>query len=616
MIAEVLPVKRLPRSMRGFDYEIPRTLEATVKRGSFVMTMLRNETCLGVVVRIKDHPFREVKLKEIDSVIHDSQLTQQELSFFEWLSEELAQSVSTLLYTFLPDVPQQKQQAQKNDFEKIAFTLSRSETSSLLGQASLLCERRKAFVYSADLKRSAALISFFAREKADQKIVVLVPNVQDAKKMAMALSFLSPLLWTGEDGIKKRFYTWKRFQSMDQGLLIGTKSALLSIASNTTTIFVVKQQHEHHGQHEQNPYFDVRLVAERYADLHQLNFFALDRSMSTDALSHFPPTHQIGHPTSVPPIQWIDKRVESLTPSQLHLLPYRTEMMIQQYLESGKRVLIAYNKTQKSQYIECSSCHTIMRCLSCKNVLSEEALVMRCVRCKQAEPKLLSCPLCKQSLFTTKGISNNSLAQDLASQFPHTKICLVDKEHPDIDPLSQVILATSIYPETIFHPFSQETFGCVILLDADAPLFYPSIRATDRAMYQLETWRSIAQIHQADYYVQSGSVSLFDDMYANPHLFLAKELDERTAYQQPPFWHKACLWLPKEELRKTEILTNALIQKIRKSVPGVQLLGVAQDDKKGKRLDVLFLPSDRQEILKLFKQLPDSIRIDTQADLL
>ena len=183
MIAEVYPIKRMPRKTRCFDYEIPIDLVKFVQRGSFVYIPLRDEIILGVVAKTKDIPLRGITLKSISSIDNRTSLLDQELSFFELLSEELVQSVSNILKIAIPEFPKRETEPIKERIKSISLTIPSSETKTLQYQAKLLCERRSAFVFSSDLKRSAALIAFYLREKQDQKTLVIAPNVLDARRL-------------------------------------------------------------------------------------------------------------------------------------------------------------------------------------------------------------------------------------------------------------------------------------------------------------------------------------------------------------------------------------------------------------------------------------------------
>lgn len=104
MIAEIYPIMRMPRHVRVFDYAIPETLHH-LKRGDVVVIPFRETDVLGVIASVKARAATKFRLKAIAR--HDTriQFSDTELSFFESLAQELAQSVSSILYSSLPEFP-------------------------------------------------------------------------------------------------------------------------------------------------------------------------------------------------------------------------------------------------------------------------------------------------------------------------------------------------------------------------------------------------------------------------------------------------------------------------------------------------------------------------------
>ena len=272
---------------------------------------------------------------------------------------------------------------------------------------------------------------------------------------------LSPFVLTGEEDGKKRFDVWKLFRTQKTGLMIGTKTALFTIGSNVTSLFIVRANHKHHGQHEQNPYYDVRRIAKLYSDATQTNIFHLDVMPKTDDLLNFHPSSILGSLHETPYAQLIDLISEKMEKTPCSFLPYRTLELIRESLDEKKPVLCVLNKINKSTHIECANCQTTLQCLSCKNILFENGSLLQCVRCGKTEPKYNNCPICQKKLFLQKGVSNIVLVNELQKQFPNASICLLDKNHPSQNILTDIVVATNYYLETVYDAFEPNLFGLV-----------------------------------------------------------------------------------------------------------------------------------------------------------
>lgn len=100
MIAEIYPLRRVPRKFDHFDYVVPDGIK--ISRGQFVEIPFRNDKCAGVVKSVKEKPLRGMKLKSVISVFESVVLREQELDFLESVARAIAQPVSSLLYVVLP----------------------------------------------------------------------------------------------------------------------------------------------------------------------------------------------------------------------------------------------------------------------------------------------------------------------------------------------------------------------------------------------------------------------------------------------------------------------------------------------------------------------------------
>src|SRR3989338_11246623 len=190
MIAEVYPLRRMPRTFKHLDYAVPEGW--TLRRGAFVLIPFRAQKVIGIVKRVKDIPPRGIVLKSIVSVYQEIFLQETELSFFELCACDIAQSVSSLLYTSLPLPPKRAVLKQKSIPDGPALTIAASESSTIARIAFQMSERREAFISVPDLKRTAAIIARYLYQHPTEKAVIVCPSVRDALLISQALQSHEP----------------------------------------------------------------------------------------------------------------------------------------------------------------------------------------------------------------------------------------------------------------------------------------------------------------------------------------------------------------------------------------------------------------------------------------
>lgn len=617
MIAQIYPIKRMPRAVNFFDYHIPETMQE-VQRGQLVVIPFRQSVVHGIVARVTDKPARGIKLKSILAIDSRISLSDNELYFFESLAFELAQSASSILYSVLPTIPKRlthssSTKKQITPAHHFPLTIPESESAEIVRIAKQLTERHCAFAYLMDIKRMAVAIAFYLREKPKQKCVILAPTVVDAERLHAHLHSFSPILFTADESDGDQFTAWTSFRSAETGMIIGTKNVLFATDTKTTTIFLVRSSSAHHGHHEQNPRFDARVIAETYEHVAKTNLFLFDVMPRVEDLYAINDINVIGN-TRHEHIRLVDMEQSHRASPVGGFLSFDACDAIHDALEKSSRALCVLNQKSRVDRLRCTTCKSIAACLKCKGPLSVDDLAMRCVRCGHTEARTNQCTRCQTKTLESSTQGNNKMAQILQNEFPDAKFCSIDKEHPIMDTDSQIVLTTSFYLEELFNPFQPQNFGTVVILDADGPLYQSSYRAVEQACYEIERWNAVALGSRASLIIQTHAFSLFHEYLEDPIAFLKNELTLRATYEQPPFRRIAFLQFTESEPRKAELRMTACIKSIRERLKDVRLTKLASNKHHVYTLELRYTNAEKSLLLDLFRAFPDDILIDMQAD--
>jgi primosomal protein N' len=180
--------------------------------------------------------------------------------------------------------------------------------------------------------------------------------------------------------------------------------------------------------------------------------------------------------------------------------------------------------------------------------------------------------------------------------------------------IAPLVIATSYYLEQMANAFKPDQFALVVVLDADAPLFRPTYRASEAALYECEGWRALAFANRAQFFVQTRSVPFFTEYFQNPTTSLAIEQEARQSYIQPPFCEISTLHFDEKEPRKADIFQNQLVQQIRGVSSMARIKKTKSQNQNEYLLEIRYPQEDRSKLLTLFRSFPDRVIIDTQAN--
>lgn len=605
MIAEVYPLMRLPRKRHVFDYRLQEGQSAV--RGSFVRIPYRSKTIWGIVRAVKDKPPRGITLKEVESV-HPMTLREEELSFFERLAWDLAQSTASLLYNALPTPPRRGKSARVNPpLSWLPLTLSRKEAEHVLRIVHTLSARGKAFVQTPDLRRATAVILGYLQTHPDQKVLILAPTVRDVELLKTRLTGHEPYVITGAEPNNARFRTWNAFREANSGILLGTRTSLLMLDSEVTTVFLLRSGNVNHASRDRNPRFDARRVVWQHQAHFSTKVFSFDVAPSPHDLARFSDAERLNW--GVYPDTHVVNLTQEQAVSEDRLTTYSVGSAIHSALESGQRVLAVYQRKGQHASLSCRDCGNRFLCPRCETPMRSGSHILHCGRCRHSEPMAMRCPVCNGSRISEFAFGNEHIAQTWKSLFPGASISVMDKEHPD-DRLTDIQLVTSYYYENHYDPFRRADYGLVVHLDVDAPLYDADPTAMAEFSRDVWKWSWIGFSLKCPVVLQTASPDLLQSILNAPFVAAQEELSARYRYHLPPYYRWCEITLKESERRKAEISIEHLVKTL-EAIEGSVLHPVAWNEHGYPVLTCGILESRFGDLSAVFTTLPDRYIIDT-----
>ncbi len=602
MIAEIYPVKRMPRKFGVFDYEVPDSMALT--RGMGVRIPFRGFELGGVVARIKDGGSRGITLKSVTAIIPGQIFSEEELQCYEQMARDTAQSVSSILFAALPRFVKKKS-SESAARRALPLTIPAREAPSITLVASLLTQRREAFITVPDLRRACAILGIYLRDHPEEPVMVLFPNVRDVRIVADRLAGHQPLVVTGEESSSERFHAWTKWRGREPRLLLGTRVTALWTHVQLGAIFVMRSSHPNHKQNDHNPRFDVREISRLLSKMLHTRLLFLDVCPRVDDLITFNAINLIGSEAR-PRTTVVDMTVERHRGPH-PCIGHTTHVRMTEILEEGRRVICVYNKKGVASRLQCEDCGHRFPCTQCRGVYAVYEQTVRCHRCGRVEPLPITCPECRGTKLKAKGFGNRIITTIIQRLFPNKSVSCIEKGSELVQAdASDVLVVTRHYLENIFDPFIPPNVGLVVDLDADLALYDPSYRAVENALHDAEEWRGVAHACKADVLFQTDVCELFRTGLSDIRSALERDAETRRAYLSPPFRRRMSIDVRVDEPHERAHDLDRVLNHLRTEFPNVTVY-------EAKKLILSVPPDEETRLLTFFSTLEDHYIIDTQA---
>jgi len=196
--------------------------------------------------------------------------------------------------------------------------------------------------------------------------------------------------------------------------------------------------------------------------------------------------------SGLPTVRLIDTRVHALRDGISEPL----ELAIASRLARGEQTLLFLNRRGYAPVLACAQCGWVSGCPRCSTrlVVHLKDRQLRCHHCGFASRIARSCPECGNLDLAPIGRGTQRLEAALAEHFPQARILRMDSDtaraHGKIEGLfrriasgeANILVGTQILAKG--HHFERLTLVGVV--DADAGLFSPNYRASERMFQQLE----------------------------------------------------------------------------------------------------------------------------------
>ncbi len=290
----------------------------------------------------------------------------------------------------------------------------------------------------------------------------------------------------------ERLNAWLAARDKAAGIIIGTRSALLTPFADLG-IIIVDEEHDTSYKQQDSLRYHARDVAVMRANLEQV---AIVLGSATPALEtlhnalsgkyyHLQLTERAGHavPTKNRVLDIKGEYLESGLSA-----PLIAEM--RRHLQQGNQVLLFLNRRGFSPALMCHECGWIADCQRCDAYYTyhQHSNEVRCHHCGSQRPVIQHCQSCGSHQLVTVGVGTEQLEQQLAQLFPDYRTIRIDRDSTRRkgsleaaltaihNNQYQILIGTQMLAKG--HHFPNVTL--VALLDVDGSLYSSDFRAPER----------------------------------------------------------------------------------------------------------------------------------------
>ncbi len=550
---------------KTFDY----LCDVEVEVGTRVRVPFIRKKVVGIVLGNKDKSDFD-KLKSVEEVLDDEPILDQTiLDFLFWSAKYYHHPIGEVISAALPKNLRLGKEAKIKkvtglpiDTEKPDYEIT-DEQSYAINEITKSQDSYHGFLLhgvTGSGKTEVYLNITQAALDQGKQVLVLVPEIGLTPQM---ISRFESRLETRVVAIHSQLNETQKLDAYllakngEAGVVLGTRSAIFAPMPNLGLIII---DEEHDGSFKQQSNFrysarDLCFIRAKQANIPLVLGTATPslemlKNVMDKKITRLTLTQRAGGAT-MPKVSLIDMRQ--------HFDGLLSALLIekmQQYLSSGKQVMLFINRRGYAPVYYCKECGWKAECGHCDSGMIYHRHInrLKCHHCGDEQMPQHTCPDCKQPSLEVLGYGTERLEETLSSHFSDTPIIRIDRDTTRRkkafgEHLKQInsgepciIVGTQMLAKG--HDFSN--LAMVGILDADAGLLSLDFRATEHLAQLLiqVSGRAGRNADQGEVVIQTRYPDhpIFSYVLSSRYTqFASQLLKQRSNALLPPFSHQALL---------------------------------------------------------------------------
>lgn len=532
MIAEIIPIKRLPKKFNVFDYTIPAELESRLKIGQLVIIPIRKSKIYGLVLSVKEKNSLG-KLKDIHQIVHDEPIVDKNyLDYIMELSELYGISAGTIIKMGL--LPLQSRKLKTINLIKIEAKNKKAEDA-----------KPYFFHYKNHTEHGEIL-----KENTKKNTLILVPEIKLTEEVFELLPKElqdKAIIWHSRLSTKQQFEKWLQIRNNEKQIIIGTRGAVFLPFYNLDKIIIDYEHEENHKHWDQLPRFHAKDAVQIIAEKHGADIVLTSFTPSCE--SYF----NIHKNNYITPAKENIFNISAQT-DNVNIVDMADERRAGRYeifadavkeklLQVKKDVFIFINQTGSANFVGCQNCDFSARCAACNQpmVFHEKTNTLNCHFCHTKIDMPKACPKCANPIIKIKGLGTESIETEIKKIFKSKNehdIIRIDSETGEMPVRSEkpaIIVGTSMAIPLL----DWKNIQLIVFANIDKQFNIPEYLALENAWHLI--WEVLYRKNiETEFMIQTFKPAhLIFKSLKEPDRFYRTELNSRQKLSYPPYVYLA-----------------------------------------------------------------------------
>ncbi|KKT22620.1 MAG: Primosomal protein N' [Parcubacteria group bacterium GW2011_GWE1_43_8] len=601
-VAQVVPLRRLPRTKGVFDYEVPA--QAIVEVGDLVQIPFKSSLVEGIVFDIKTGEATIKNLKSIGNTLIPGCANRRQLSLIFWLANYSGVSLATAAKLVLPFKPTSR------------FIISPIKNKPIIKDKAGL---KPINIIFSSLSAKEQVVDSLVKQVINrgQQVLLLVPEISLITEWTNRFKNNLVVSYSGNEKTSNSRSAWRDIRSGQAKIIIGTRAVLWLNYFNLGGIIIDQAENESFIQSEQNPRYDTLMVANYLAKLWSASLAQISPAPRLENWQAVQKGNQGWQEISAvsAKLKVIDLKT-SRRVFKSGLISAELKTTVDKVLSRGKKILLYLNRRGGATSSTCEDCGLVAICPQCQRSLvqSNNQNELVCFHCDYKQNVVIPCPHCGGLSVNYAGGGIGKLALEAKKLWPSAKILTLEDKFNE----SQTNLANQadiiLGSRTAVRAVANMPLAMSVLVRADAELLLPEFRSVER-LWQLTRYLTlqsaelVVQTSNPDHYLWSSL------MTRDLALFYRSEMRLRKKYLYPPLVKLIRFTCQNKIEKSAQKQAGSLVDILKKSLPpDAEIIGPYPDYYRLRstnwRWHILIKHALNYEPANLWPLLPDDVIID------
>jgi primosomal protein N' (replication factor Y) len=355
----------------------------------------------------------------------------------------------------------------------------------------------------------------------------------------------------------ERVEIWNKLRAGEYKIIIGARSAVMLPFDNLGLIIVDEEHDTSYKQQDLSPRYHARDTAIVLASLHKASILLGTATPSIESYFNCQQgkyklvklTERFGH-GQLPTLHLIDSNQDMMLRKNQGIFSSVLIDAIQQSILNKKQVILFQNRRGYSPFVQCQSCGWVPHCKYCDVSLTyhKESDRLHCHYCGSKSPQIKLCAACGNAKMIARSYGTEKIEESIRQLFPNARVQRFDwdamknkNRHQEIiRQFEKAEIDILVGTQMVVKGLDFEHVNVVGVLSADSLLSFPDFRTNERFFQLLEQVSGRAGRTNADgkVFVQLYKTNHPTIQFVKAHDFdgfYQSEMDQRLAYQYPPF---------------------------------------------------------------------------------